>query len=170
MLRWLVRSGGGRCGCEGDLLAGEPLQLSDEVAFPSSWAETLLGQADSSCGDDPIWIDFYTSARFCADAVEIFRDLDQPCAAQRWSAGTEAATGFRRSAGLGGLVLASTYLQKPRLDLDAAVTTAQSALSSLDGVTSARATDYARDLADRFSPWTREPAVGELVQAILMRT
>jgi hypothetical protein len=133
-------------------------------------AETLLVQADSRSGDDPTWIDFYTSTRLCADAVEIFRDLDQPCAAQRWSAGTEAATGFRRSAGLGGLVLASTYLQKPRLDLDAAVTTAQSAFSSLDGVTSARATDYARDLAGRFSPWTREPAVDGIVQAILMRT
>lgn len=133
-------------------------------------AETLLGQANSRCGDDPDWIDFYTTTRLSADAVEIFRDLDQARAAQRWSADTETAAGFRRSAGLGGLVLASTYLQKPTLDLDAAITTAQKAINSLDGVTSTRATNYARDLADRFSPWTREPVVGQFVYTILART
>ncbi|MEC3980837.1 sporulation protein [Amycolatopsis sp. H20-H5] len=130
-------------------------------------AETLLGQADARLGEDPAWIDFHSWDRLSADAVEIFRDLEQPLVAQRWSAGAESASeGFRRSAGLGGLVLAGTYLQSGALDLDAAVVTAQSALASLASITSARATDYAHDLAHRLTTWAAVPQVSSLISAL----
>lgn len=130
-------------------------------------AETLLGQAGARRCNDPDWIDFYTWDRLSADAVEIFRDLEKPHVAQRWSVGAEpVGEGFRRSAGLGGLVLASTYLQPRTLDLEAAVANGQNALANLAAISSARATNYAHDLAHRLKKWAAIPRAASLINAL----
>ncbi|RJQ66257.1 sporulation protein [Pseudonocardiaceae bacterium YIM PH 21723] len=131
-------------------------------------AETLLDHAAPRRDEDPDWIDFYTWTRLSADAVEIFRDLDQPRIAQRWhTAANPTGDRFLRSAGLGGLVLASTYLQPPAVDLDAAITTGHTALTSLATITSARAADYARDLARQLNKWRTSSGVSYLIDSLV---
>jgi hypothetical protein len=130
-------------------------------------ADTLLGQADQHRGDDPAWIDFFTHARLAADAVEIHRDLGLPAPARRWN--NEAASptdAFARSYGLRLTVLASTHLQGPAPDLDAALHHGNQAIDVLTRVASARAADYAHQLADQLQPWHRQPAVVDLTYRI----
>ena len=126
-------------------------------------SDTLLGQADKHPGDDPAWIDFFTHARLAADAVEIHRDLGLPAPAWRWNAEAAMPTDtFARSHGLRLTVLASTHLQGSSPDLDAAIHHGDRAIDVLAHIASARAAEYAHQLANQLQPWHHEPGVADL--------
>jgi hypothetical protein len=130
-------------------------------------ADTLLARADQHAGDDPAWIDFFTHARLAADAVEIHRDLALPAPAQRWNNQAAMPTDtYARSHGLRLTVLASTHLQGPAPDLDAALHHGNQAIEILARIASARAVDYAHRLAEQLQPWHREPGVADLTHRI----
>ncbi|MFJ6568223.1 sporulation protein [Streptomyces sp. NPDC091292] len=125
-------------------------------------SEQLLDRAETSPGDEPEWISYYTPVRMAADAVEIHRDLGLPAAALRWNdrAGSMSAHDFTRSVGLRMTVLATTHLQKR--DLDQALAHGQRAFTILRHVRSTRAADYLRDVVRAMAPWHRDPRVIEL--------
>lgn len=131
-------------------------------------AESLLDRAVA--GEDPTWIDFHTSARLSADAVEIHRDLGRPADAWRWNriadAEAGAVSGFARSTGLRGLVLASTFLDPRNPDLEAAAAAAGTATTGLAGVASSRVGDYAADLAHRTTRWSDDPVAAGMLDTL----
>lgn len=130
-------------------------------------SDTLLARADQRPGDDPAWIDFFTHARLAADAVEIHRDLGLPAPAWRWNNEAAMPTDtFARSHGLRLTVLACTHLQGPAPDLDVALHHGNRAVDVLTRVASARAADYAHQLAEQLQPWRREPGVADLTHRI----
>ncbi|MFI1970148.1 MFS transporter [Streptomyces cinnamoneus] len=111
---------------------------------------------------DPSWLDFYTHERFAADAAECYRDLRMPRQVQRF---TEQALArpteeFVRSHGLRLVVSAVAELESG--NLDAACAAGARAVEVAGRISSARTTEYVRDLLHRLEPYGNEPRVVEL--------
>lgn len=111
---------------------------------------------------DPPWLDFYTQERFAADAAECYRDLRMPRQVQRF---TEQALArpteeFVRSHGLRLVVSAVAELESG--NLDAACAAGARAVEVAGRISSARTTEYVRDLMHRLEPYGNEPRVVEL--------
>ncbi|WP_424891577.1 MFS transporter [Streptomyces sp. XH2] len=111
---------------------------------------------------DPSWLDFYTHERFAADAAECYRDLRMPRQVQRF---TEQALArpteeFVRSHGLRLVVSAVAELESG--NLDAACAAGTRAVEVAGRISSARTTEYVRDLLHRLEPYGDEPRVVEL--------
>ncbi|GHF45078.1 MFS transporter [Streptomyces mashuensis] len=111
---------------------------------------------------DPSWLDFYTHERFAADAAECYRDLRMPRQVQRF---TEQALArpteeFVRSHGLRLVVSAVAELESG--NLDAACAVGARAVEVAGRISSARTTEYVRDLLHRLEPYGDEPRVVEL--------
>jgi tetratricopeptide (TPR) repeat protein len=126
-------------------------------------SEDLLGQAETSSGWEPAWIDFYHHARLSADAAEIFRDLKNPKAALAWNQQAAAMpTGvFTRSVGMRLAIVGTAHLQAR--DLDQGLELGNRSVDILGRVQSARAKDYVREFNTALAPWRREPAVREFI-------
>ncbi|MEU4209620.1 MFS transporter [Streptomyces sp. NPDC026206] len=111
---------------------------------------------------DPSWLDFYSHERFAADAAECYRDLRMPRQVQRF---TEQALArpteeFVRSHGLRLVVSAVAELESG--NLDAACAAGTRAVEVAGRISSARTTEYVRDLLHRLEPYGDEPRVVEL--------
>ncbi|MFC5147628.1 MFS transporter [Streptomyces aureoversilis] len=111
---------------------------------------------------DPSWLDFYSHERFAADAAECYRDLRMPRQVQRF---TEQALArpteeFVRSHGLRLVVSAVAELESG--NLDAACAAGTRAVEVAGRISSARTTEYVRDLLHRLEPYGDEPRVMEL--------
>ncbi|GHG58098.1 MFS transporter [Streptomyces griseocarneus] len=111
---------------------------------------------------DPSWLDFYSPERFAADAAECYRDLRMPRQVQRF---TEQALArpteeFVRSHGLRLVVSAVAELESG--NLDAACAAGARAVEVAGRISSARTTEYVRDLLHRLEPYGNEPRVAEL--------
>ncbi|KUJ65114.1 hypothetical protein ACZ90_50870 [Streptomyces albus subsp. albus] len=117
----------------------------------------------SRAGDpDPSWLDFYSHERFAADAAECYRDLRLPRQVRRF---TEQALArpteeFVRSHGLRLVVSAVAELESG--NLDAACAQGVRAVEVAGRISSARTTEYVRDLLHRLEPYGDEPRVVEL--------
>jgi tetratricopeptide (TPR) repeat protein len=111
---------------------------------------------------DPSWLDFYSYDRLAADAAECYRDLKAPRQVRRF---TEKALArpteeFVRSHGLRLIVSAVAELESG--NLDAACEAGTRALEVAGRISSARTTEYVRDLLHRLEPYGHEPRVAEL--------
>ncbi|WP_063735452.1 hypothetical protein [Streptomyces sp. RTd22] len=117
----------------------------------------------SRTGDpDPSWLDFYSHERFAADAAECYRDLRLPRQVRRF---TEQALArpteeFVRSHGLRLVVSAVAELESG--NLDAACAAGARAVEVANRISSARTTEYVRDLMHRLEAYRDEPRVAEL--------
>ncbi|GDY55384.1 hypothetical protein SVIO_060070 [Streptomyces violaceusniger] len=117
----------------------------------------------SRAGDpDPSWLDFYSHERFAADAAECYRDLRLPRQVRRF---TEQALArpteeFVRSHGLRLVVSAVAELESG--NLDAACAAGARAVEVANRISSARTTEYVRDLMRRLEAYRDEPRVAEL--------
>jgi hypothetical protein len=124
-------------------------------------AEALLERSRE--GDaDPSWLGFYSYDRLAADAAECYRDLKIPRQVQRF---TEQALArpteeFVRSHGLRLVVSAVAELESG--NLDACCAAGVKAVEVANRISSARTTEYVRDLLHRLEPYNDEPRVLEL--------
>lgn len=111
---------------------------------------------------DPSWLDFYTQERFAADAAECYRDLRMPRQVQRFTeqALSRPTEEFVRSHGLRLVVSAVAELESG--NLDAACAAGTRAVEVAGRISSARTTEYVRDLLHRLEPYGDEPRVVEL--------
>ncbi|POX39775.1 MFS transporter [Streptomyces sp. Ru73] len=130
-----------------------------EVALKASegWLER------SRDGDpDPSWLDFYSYERFAADAAECYRDLRLPRQVRRFTeqALSRPTEEFVRSHGLRLVVSAVAELESG--NLDAACAAGTRAVEVAGRISSARTTEYVRDLLHRLEPYGDEPRVVEL--------
>ncbi|GES31888.1 MFS transporter [Streptomyces angustmyceticus] len=130
-----------------------------EVALKASegWLERSRG------GDpDPSWLDFYSYERFAADAAECYRDLRLPRQVRRFTeqALSRPTEEFVRSHGLRLVVSAVAELESG--NLDAACAAGTRAVEVAGRISSARTTEYVRDLLHRLEPYGDEPRVVEL--------
>lgn len=111
---------------------------------------------------DPQWLGFYTYDRFAADAAECYRDLKAPRQVRRFTeqALSQPTDEFVRSHGLRLIVSAVAELESG--NLDAACAQGVRALEVAGRISSARTTEYVRDLLHRLEPYGDEPRVMEL--------
>jgi hypothetical protein len=111
---------------------------------------------------DPQWLGFYTYDRFAADAAECYRDLKAPRQVRRFTeqALSQPTDEFVRSHGLRLIVSAVAELESG--NLDAACEQGVRALEVAGRISSARTTEYVRDLLHRLEPYGDEPRVVEL--------
>ncbi|MGW6395759.1 MFS transporter [Streptomyces sp. NPDC055103] len=117
----------------------------------------------SRAGDaDPTWLGFYSYDRFCADAAECYRDLKAPREVRRFTeqALSRPTEEFVRSHGLRLVVSAVAELESG--NLDAACAAGTRAVEVAGRISSARTTEYVRDLLHRLEPYGDEPRVVEL--------
>ncbi|MEU3458338.1 MFS transporter [Streptomyces sp. NPDC006733] len=137
--------------------AGEAAACATSLAAAESWLER------SRDGDaDPAWLGFYSYDRLAADAAECYRDLKVPRQVQRF---TEQALArpteeYVRSHGLRLVVSAVAELESG--NLDAACAAGTKAVEVAGRISSARTTEYVRDLLHRLEPYGNEPRVVEL--------
>ncbi|MFC7221255.1 MFS transporter [Streptomyces polyrhachis] len=127
------------------------------LAAAEGWLER------SRAGDaDPEWLDFYTYDRLAADAAECYRDLRAPHQVRRFTeqALSQPTEAFVRSHGLRLVVSAVAELESG--NLDAACAAGARALEVAGRISSARTTEYVRDLLHRMEPYGDEPQVAEL--------
>ncbi|WP_330174986.1 sporulation protein [Streptomyces sp. NBC_01498] len=113
---------------------------------------------------DPSWLGFYSYDRFCADAAECYRDLKAPRQMRRFTeqALSRPTEEFARSHGLRLVVSAVAELESG--NLDAACAAGTRAVEVAGRISSARTTEYVRDLLHRLEPYGDEPRVAELVE------
>ncbi|MEE1929771.1 MFS transporter [Streptomyces sp. TRM 70351] len=126
------------------------------LAAAESWLER------SRDGDaDPSWLDFYSYDRLAADAAECYRDLRAPRQVRRFTeqALSRPTEEFVRSHGLRLLVSAVAELESGNLDAACAVGTR--AVEVAGRISSARTTEYVRDLLHRMEPYGDNPRVVE---------
>ncbi|MCF6526560.1 MFS transporter [Streptomyces sp. JJ36] len=126
-----------------------------------SSAESWLERARE--GDpDPSWLDFYSYDRLAADAAECYRDLKAPRQVRRFTekALSRPTEEFVRSHGLRLIVSAVAELESG--NLDAACAAGTRAVEVAGRISSARTTEYVRDLLHRLEPYGDEPRVVEL--------
>lgn len=126
-----------------------------------SHAEGWLERARE--GDpDPSWLDFYSYDRLAADAAECYRDLKAPRQVRRFTeqALSRPTEEFVRSHGLRLVVSAVAELESG--NLDAACAAGTRAVEVAGRISSARTTEYVRDLLHRLEPYGDEPLVAEL--------
>ncbi|WP_370413977.1 MFS transporter [Streptomyces fradiae] len=111
---------------------------------------------------DPSWLGFYTYDRFCADAAECYRDLKLPRQVRRFTeqALSRPTEEYVRSHGLRLVVSAVAELESG--NLDAACAAGTRAVEVAGRISSARTTEYVRDLLHRLEPYGDEPRVMEL--------
>ncbi|SCK26043.1 hypothetical protein H181DRAFT_02039 [Streptomyces sp. WMMB 714] len=124
-------------------------------------AESWLERARE--GDaDPSWLDFYSYDRLAADAAECYRDLKAPRQVRRFTekALSKPTEEFVRSHGLRLVVSAVAELESG--NLDAACAAGARAVEVAGRISSARTTEYVRDLLNRLEPYGDEPQVVEL--------
>ncbi|MET8678271.1 MFS transporter [Streptomyces sp. NPDC004647] len=111
---------------------------------------------------DPSWLGFYSEDRFAADAAECYRDLKAPRQVRRFTeqALSRPTEEFVRSHGLRLVVSAVAELESG--NLDAACAQGTRAVEVAGRISSARTTEYVRDLLHRLEPYGDEPRVVEL--------
>ncbi|MFD8773959.1 MFS transporter [Streptomyces sp. NPDC059916] len=111
---------------------------------------------------DPSWLGFYSYDRFAADAAECYRDLKAPRQVRRFTeqALSKPTEEFVRSHGLRLVVSAVAELESG--NLDAACEQGTRALEVAGRISSARTTEYVKDLLHRLEPYGDEPRVVEL--------
>jgi hypothetical protein len=111
---------------------------------------------------DPSWLGFYSYDRLAADAAECYRDLKAPRQVRRFTeqALSKPTEEFVRSHGLRLVVSAVAELESG--NLDAACEQGTRALEVAGRISSARTTEYVKDLLHRLEPYGDEPRVVEL--------
>ncbi|WP_306325860.1 MFS transporter [Streptomyces venezuelae] len=137
--------------------AGDGVAAAGALKSAEGWLER------SREGDgDPTWLGFYSYDRFCADAAECYRDLKAPREVRRFTeqALSRPTEEFVRSHGLRLVVSAVAELESG--NLDAACAAGTRAVEVAGRISSARTTEYVRDLLHRLEPYGDEPRVMEL--------
>ncbi|GAA3478593.1 MULTISPECIES: sporulation protein [Streptomyces] len=137
--------------------AGDAAAAGAALKAAESWLER------SRDGDaDPSWLGFYSYDRFAADAAECYRDLKAPRQVRRFTeqALSRPTEEFVRSHGLRLVVSAVAELESG--NLDAACAAGTRAVEVAGRISSARTTEYVRDLLHRLEPYGDEPRVAEL--------
>ena len=137
--------------------AGDAPAAGAALRAAESWLER------SRTGDsDPAWLGFYSYDRFAADAAECYRDLKAPRQVRRFTekALSKPTEEFVRSHGLRLVVSAVAELESG--NLDAACAAGTRAVEVAGRISSARTTEYVRDLLHRLEPYGDEPRVAEL--------
>ncbi|MFF5342146.1 MFS transporter [Streptomyces althioticus] len=148
--------------------AGDAQAAGAALKSAESWLER------SRPGDsDPIWLGFYSYDRFAADAAECYRDLKAPRQVRRFTeqALSRPTEEFVRSHGLRLVVSAVAELESG--NLDAACEQGVRAVEVAGRISSARTTEYVKDLLHRLEPYGDEPRVVELrerARPLLMTT
>ena len=137
--------------------AGDGTACAGALSAAEGWLER------SRPGDtDPSWLDFYSYDRLAADAAECYRDLNAPRQVRRFTerALSQPTEEFVRSHGLRLVVSAVAELESG--NLDAACAAGARAVEVAGRISSARTTEYVRDLLHRLEPYGDEPRVAEL--------
>ncbi|MEW1719499.1 sporulation protein [Streptomyces sp. NPDC093109] len=137
--------------------AGDAAAAGASLKAAEGWLER------SRDGDaDPAWLGFYSYDRFAADAAECYRDLKAPRQVRRFTeqALSRPTEEFVRSHGLRLVVSAVAELESG--NLDAACAAGTRAVEVAGRISSARTTEYVRDLLHRLEPYGDEPRVVEL--------
>ncbi|MBO8188759.1 sporulation protein [Streptomyces spirodelae] len=137
--------------------ANDAQACATALSAAESWLER------SREGDaDPSWLDFYSYDRLAADAAECYRDLKAPRQVRRFTekALSQPKEEFVRSHGLRLVVSAVAELESG--NLDAACAAGVRAVEVAGRISSARTTEYVRDLLHRLEPYGDEPRVAEL--------
>ncbi|QHC30224.1 MFS transporter [Streptomyces sp. HF10] len=137
--------------------AGDAQAAGAALKAAESWLER------SREGDnDPSWLGFYGYDRFAADAAECYRDLKLPRQVRRFTeqALSKPTEEFVRSHGLRLVVSAVAELESG--NLDAACEQGVRAVEVAGRISSARTTEYVRDLLHRLEAYGDEPRVVEL--------
>ncbi|MFB7593250.1 MFS transporter [Streptomyces sp. NPDC056160] len=148
--------------------AGDAQAAGASLKAAEGWLER------SREGDnDPTWLGFYGYDRFAADAAECYRDLKAPRQVRRFTeqALSKPTEEFVRSHGLRLVVSAVAELESG--NLDAACEQGVRAVEVAGRISSARTTEYVRDLLHRLEPYGDEPRVAELrerARPLLMTT
>ncbi|MCK8676500.1 MULTISPECIES: MFS transporter [Streptomyces] len=148
--------------------AGDSAAAGAALRAAEGWLER------SREGDaDPSWLGFYSYDRFAADAAECYRDLKLPRQVRRFTeqALSRPTEEFVRSHGLRLVVSAVAELESG--NLDAACAAGVRAVEVANRISSARTTEYVRDLLHRLEPYGDEPRVAELrerARPLLMTT
>lgn len=138
-------------------------KASDAVAAGAALKAAEGWLERSREGDaDPTWLGFYSYDRFAADAAECYRDLKAPRQVRRFTehALSRPTEEFVRSHGLRLVVSAVAELESG--NLDAACAAGTRAVEVAGRISSARTTEYVRDLLHRLEPYGDEPRVVEL--------
>ena len=137
--------------------AGDAQAAGAALKAAESWLERARP------GDhDPSWLGFYSYDRFAADAAECYRDLKAPRQVRRFTeqALSRPTEEFVRSHGLRLVVSAVAELESG--NLDAACEQGVRAVEVAGRISSARTTEYVKDLLHRLEPYGDEPRVVEL--------
>ncbi|MFG2668051.1 sporulation protein [Streptomyces sp. NPDC048387] len=137
--------------------AGDSAAAGSALRAAEGWLER------SREGDpDPTWLGFYSYDRFAADAAECYRDLKLPRQVRRFTeqALSRPTEEYVRSHGLRLVVSAVAELESG--NLDAACAAGTRAVEVAGRISSARTTEYVRDLLHRLEPYGDEPRVAEL--------
>ncbi|KMS86905.1 MULTISPECIES: hypothetical protein [Streptomyces] len=137
--------------------AGDAQAAGAALKAAEGWLER------SRPGDnDPTWLGFYGYDRFAADAAECYRDLKAPRQVRRFTeqALSKPTEEFVRSHGLRLVVSAVAELESG--NLDAACEQGVRAVEVAGRISSARTTEYVKDLLHRLEPYGDEPRVVEL--------
>ncbi|MEU0278493.1 MFS transporter [Streptomyces sp. NPDC088147] len=137
--------------------AGDAVAAGAALKAAEGWLER------SRDGDaDPSWLGFYSYDRFAADAAECYRDLKAPRQVRQFTeqALSRPTEEFVRSHGLRLVVSAVAELESG--NLDAACAAGTRAVEVANRISSARTTEYVRDLLHRLEPYGDEPRVVEL--------
>ncbi|MEU2184062.1 MFS transporter [Streptomyces thermolilacinus] len=137
--------------------AGDAATAGAALKAAEGWLER------SRDGDaDPSWLGFYSYDRFAADAAECYRDLKAPRQVRRFTeqALSRPTEEYVRSHGLRLVVSAVAELESG--NLDAACAAGTRAVEVAGRISSARTTEYVRDLLHRLEPYGDEPRVAEL--------
>lgn len=137
--------------------AGDAAAAGAALKAAEGWLER------SRDGDnDPSWLGFYSYDRFAADAAECYRDLKAPRQVRRFTeqALSKPTEEFVRSHGLRLVVSAVAELESG--NLDAACEQGVRAVEVAGRISSARTTEYVKDLLHRLEPYGDEPRVVEL--------
>ncbi|MGP4004618.1 MFS transporter [Streptomyces sp. 8N706] len=137
--------------------AGDSQAAGAALKAAEGWLERSR-QGDA----DPSWLGFYSEDRFAADAAECYRDLKAPRQVRRFTeqALSRPTEEFVRSHGLRLVVSAVAELESG--NLDAACAQGTRAVEVAGRISSARTTEYVRDLLHRLEPYGDEPRVVEL--------
>ncbi|MFI5616240.1 sporulation protein [Streptomyces sp. NPDC051567] len=137
--------------------AGDSAAAGAALRAAEGWLER------ARAGDpDPTWLGFYSYDRFAADAAECYRDLKIPRQVRRFTeqALSRPTEEYVRSHGLRLVVSAVAELESG--NLDAACAAGTRAVEVAGRISSARTTEYVRDLLQRLEPYSDEPRVAEL--------
>ncbi|MFZ3471315.1 sporulation protein [Streptomyces sp. 4.24] len=137
--------------------AGDSAAAGGALKAAESWLERAR-EGDA----DPTWLGFYSYDRFAADAAECYRDLKLPRQVRRFTeqALSRPTEEYVRSHGLRLVVSAVAELESG--NLDAACAAGTRAVEVAGRISSARTTEYVRDLLHRLEPYGDEPRVAEL--------